>query len=687
MSVVHAISPECKNIITPAPLRDKEAWLLWRYEHHDGEAKPRKTPYYTSGGRRHGTQGAPADRAALTTFAAARDAAARLGFDGVGLALLSGNNIVAVDVDNCVDAEGRLPPEILEIAAHSYAEWSPSGKGVRMFFKGDLGNHKTPTTSTQYGFEVFSDKGYVTASGNILAGTELLGLEDTVADVPDCLRKLCDARFGADRRTQSQEPSDSIFDSFAPRVGLTIDQIQTLLDALDPDMGRDDWIKTGMALHHETSGDDTGFDFWDSWSSGGAKYPGEDVLRAQWLSFDRPGRPGRPPVTMASVIRLAKLAGVTLNRSASPEAIREATAKTPEGDPFARVETPGDFKGRFPVVGAEAMTRKEPGEWWIKNVLPDGDVGLIYGPTSSGKTFAILDLVAAVARGEPWRGHRTKKGRVLVIAAEGGSGVGKRIKAYCQYHGLNPRDLDVGVITAAPNFMLGEDITDVAASIKAAGGVKLIVVDTFAQVTAGSDENSGKDMGTALANAKVLREVTGAMVILVHHTGKDVSRGARGWSGIKAALDVELEVVRHDSGERELRISKMKDGDDGLSWGFRLEILTVGVDRDGDSITSCVAVEADTPVPVAQDDTTPRKGVRRMGKLQTHIVDTVDSVDPRVASMSLADFVTLCAGGAPPPEDGKRDVRRQVLTRDIRAMARWPDGPFSLDKNTIVFCR
>jgi hypothetical protein len=390
---------------------------------------------------------------------------------------------------------------------------------------------------------------------------------------------------------------------------------------------------------------------------------------------------------MASTIKLAKDAGYTLNRSLNAEAVREALGDVPEGDPDSTVATPDGYGGRFPIVGAEAMTRKEPGDWFIKNVLPDGDVGLIYGPTSSGKTFAILDMAASVARGKAWRGNRTKKGRVLMIAAEGGSGIGKRIKAYCQHHKLKPRDLDIGVITAAPNFMQNEDITDVMASIKAAGGVKMIVVDTFAQVTAGANENSGEDMGLALSNAKTLREVTGAMVMLVHHTGKDVSRGARGWSGIKAALDVELEVVRHESGERELRISKMKDGDDGLRWGFKLETLVVGIDRDGDDITSCVAIEAEAPVPQERGAEEDRKGVQRVGKLQTHILDMIETVDHSLKGMSIDSFVTLCSEVLPVPEGGKRDVRRQNIMRDVELMAKWKDPPFMLKRPHLLFCK
>jgi RecA-family ATPase len=102
------------------------------------------------------------------------------------------------------------------------------------------------------------------------------------------------------------------------------------------------------------------------------------------------------------------------------------------------------------------------------------------------------------------------------------------------------------VLADAPNLMEKQDALDVARAIVAAGGAQLVIVDTFAQVMPGANENAGEDVGRALAHCKGIHRATGALVLLVHHSGKDSSRGARGWSGLRAAADVELEVVRAD---------------------------------------------------------------------------------------------------------------------------------------------
>lgn len=65
--------------------------------------------------------------------------------------------------------------------------------------------------------------------------------------------------------------------------------------------------------------------------------------------------------------------------------------------------------------------------------------------------------------------------------------------------------------------------------------------------------------GDRSRGASGLTRATGATVVLVHHAGKDTSKGARGWSGLRAAADAELEVVRSPEG-RLLRVTKQKEG-------------------------------------------------------------------------------------------------------------------------------
>ena len=109
MPNVSVIAPQHRDLVAPSALRELQGWLIWRYETQAGSDKQLKVPYYADGGRRFGTQGSADDRAKLTSFAAACTAAARKGFTGVGLAMLSDWGITALDFDKCAGADRRLP--------------------------------------------------------------------------------------------------------------------------------------------------------------------------------------------------------------------------------------------------------------------------------------------------------------------------------------------------------------------------------------------------------------------------------------------------------------------------------------------------------------------------------------------------------------------------------------------------
>jgi hypothetical protein len=373
-------------------------------------------------------------------------------------------------------------------------------------------------------------------------------------------------------------------------VGLTRDMIRKLVYQHDPNCSYPEWVGIGFAVHHETHGGYMGCEIWDEWSSGGDNYPGTDAVERKWETFGRDYY--GPEKTMRSLMDDLGVASAedfdVLDEPEQVQAVRRA---------------------KFAVCGAGEFADGPPQSWIIKGVLPRAQVGMIFGESTAGKSFMVIDMLGAIARGVDWRGMRTKPGRVVLVVAEGVGGAKGRLRAYGQHHGVDISTIPFGIIKDTPDLSKN-DHKGLAKQIKEWGGADVIVLDTLAQSSAGANENSGEDMGRVLKHCRELHDETGAMVLLVHHAGKDATRGARGWSGLKAAMDVELEVVRN-LGQRSLKISKAKDGQDGIEMGFKLNVVEIGIDEDGDPITSCVIEHTSAPV-VSGDSKDGLKNVDRV---------------------------------------------------------------------------
>lgn len=659
MNAVTTIKPHLTSIVAPDEMRNLPAWLVWRFEYHEGEERPRKIPYYTGGPKRHGKQGSPQDLQQLTTFDAARTAAARRGFDGVGFVPMPEFNICALDFDHCV-TNGQVHPDLEAIVTGTYAEYSPSGTGVRAFVKGQYGNSKA--RGEPYGFEVFSSKGFVTVTGNRLDIVDILGNENTIAELDGPVRALCAKRF-------AREVAETGVSAGEP-LGLTQAQIDKCLSVIDADIGHDEWLSVGMALHHETQGE--GFDLWNDWSELGSKYPGREVLLHRWSSF---GKTHDRTVTARSLVHLANEhgAGINVNGPASADEFEALV------EDVSSIHTP-DALPRFHFEPVHQFSSATALPWIIKGVLPQAGLAVVYGASGSGKSFAVLDMGMAIARGLPWRGKRTKQGRVAYIAAEGADGFRKRIAAYAQHQGVDLTGVPMTVLNAAPNLLEKQDAVDLAKGVKASGGADVIIIDTLAQTTPGANENAGEDMGKALGYCKRIHEVTGALVLLIHHSGKDATKGARGWSGVRAACDAELEVVRSEAG-RALRLTKNKDGEDGLEWGFDLEIVQIGVDEDLEPITSCVVIETAMPVIGAG-------ALRKLGPVEKIINAVVQEFAVAQSSgIEVAQVLAEAVKRMDPPEDRKRDTRKQRARRALEALCNGDDAPYYLgDDACLTIC-
>lgn len=278
----------------------------------------------------------------------------------------------------------------------------------------------------------------------------------------------------------------------------------------------------------------------------------------------------------------------------------------------------------------------------VEDVLTEYGVSVVYGASNSGKTFFAIDLAAAIARGIGWNGKATRKAGVLYLATESPASVKHRLAAYMAHHDLEMLD----VFVAAKPINLYESDADVErvvsemAYIRQQFGVEigLIIGDTMARIAAGANENAGEDMGVVMANADKMCRATRCAFMWIHHSGKDEAKGARGWSGIRAHIDTEIEIKdADDQCVHSAEITKQRDlSGKGTRFGFRLQVHRLGLNRWGNVRTTCVVVPEVAPAKVRGGRPNESEGSvllflreRGSGARASDIVDGLEGILPR----------------------------------------------------------
>jgi hypothetical protein len=270
--------------------------------------------------------------------------------------------------------------------------------------------------------------------------------------------------------------------------------------------------------------------------------------------------------------------------------VHGARAEMPEGSPSnfdlndlhqteglavvrALLEGIKEHPQRFRLLTPAELVACPSVRWRVRGVLPIEGIAALFGPSGSGKSFLVLDLLAAVASGADWFGCRVTRAPVLYIALEGEAGISRRVKAYQVKHGR------VGdgfrFLLQSLDIRNATDRADLVSAIQAAGwSGGVVCLDTLNRAAPGMDENDSKSMGEAIGAAKAIQADLGGLVLLVHHTGKDSTKGMRGHSSLIAALDAAIEVTR-DGDRREWTVAKSKDGEDGAAHPFRLDVVEI----------------------------------------------------------------------------------------------------------------
>lgn len=189
------------------------------------------------------------------------------------------------------------------------------------------------------------------------------------------------------------------------------------------------------------------------------------------------------------------------------------------------------------------------------------------GRPGQGKSFVAIDLACSVATGTPWHGQTVTQGLVLLMVAEGVSGVRRRVRAWEARTGRKVGEALI-VLPRAVQTAGAEWARFVA--LAAARRPALVVLDTQARVTAGLNENLSADMGIFVQALEDMRAATGACVLAVHHKGKGESEGGRGSNAVEGAMVSEFDVWKRGH-VVTVKNTKQKDIEGGYQFEFSLQ--------------------------------------------------------------------------------------------------------------------
>jgi len=551
----------------PTDLKKKRQWVVWRAEGQAG-MKPIKVPYDPT---LPNCRAKSNDPQSWGTYEQAEAAYLEGEHTGIGF-VLNGGGMVGIDIDNCVldSVPSSASMDLMRQLGVKYIELSPSGTGLRGFgyaenlekgVNGKVGDLKV---------ELYSDLRFLTVTGHVLSDGPLSQLHG-FTELANKIR--VSTKTSANDRTSPGAQED--------RHAMWFRQV------------------ISGEVYHDALRDLAGSMIASGMQPGAVVSSLRGLMESSHGPHDDRWKARKSEIPKLVDSAAAKFSPSVVDVSRILQQVKLAEAANDEDQ---RVN-------RFKVLSAAEVTQSAPISWTIRGLLPKTGLAALYGASGSGKSFLALDMGAAIASGDKeWYGMRVTHCPVTYCVLEGEAGMGKRVAAW-KMHTQKDLGDNLRFVVQAFDVTTASDVSELAAAIRAAGGADgLVVLDTLNRAAPGADENSSKDMGEIIANVKALQQLIGGLVLLVHHTGKDETKGMRGHSSLFAAMDAVLYVSNAKDKGPSWGIAKSKDDATGSTHPFRLEQVVVGIDDEGEDITSCVAVSIAPPFA--------QRGARKLGTHQ-----------------------------------------------------------------------
>ena len=334
------------------------------------------------------------------------------------------------------------------------------------------------------------------------------------------------------------------------------------------------WNRIGMAVWRSSGGTGAGLDAWHDWSIRHPSYGGSDNCEKRWQNyFDSPP---------------TRIGFGTLYYEARQHNPLFVAPFDPAPD-----EAGGDGKAKPLILTMRQLDALPPPEWLVEGLVPEKSLVVAFGPPKAFKSFLVLSLALHVADDRAWFGHAVQQGAVVYIAGEGTGGLSTRLRAMRTAHGISI-DAPLYIIRRAVNFRDHNAVTALAKLIRETVGegvpIRMVVIDTLARAMPGADENSAQEVGLVIAECDWLKDELDTTAFLVHHSGKDETKGARGTSALRGAWDTAFEIRSAGRARAVMTVVDQKEAEAGQRMVFRMDEVAAGIGR-----TSLVPVLDETP--------------------------------------------------------------------------------------------
>lgn len=327
----------------------------------------------------------------------------------------------------------------------------------------------------------------------------------------------------------------------------------------------------------------------------------------------------------------------------------------------AALPTTATPKPRIRLLDIDEIESLAPPSWLVEDTLTENGLSVLWGRSGAMKSFVALDIALCVATGSPWHGKPVRQGLVIYVAAEGSHGLGRRAVGWRRTRG---RDLAKPLFKLIPHpiAMTSDDLDAMTTAILDLPGPRpvLIIVDTLARTFGSGDENKQADMNAYVSAADRLRDVTGANIMIIHHSGVHEDRRERGSNVLRGAADTVIKVSRKDDKLdiiNEAPEGKQKDAEEFKTVKLRTQKVYFEHANQEQS-TLVLNLRGDEEPARPDGEAQPEK----LGVNEQKIIDALKQADGPLGFMRLAAMTNINRGSLTRSLDNL--VEKDVLSLD-----------------------